>query len=55
MQSLVIIILAILSLCLNPSYCLDREMTIVVNAKEMECFYQSVEQNFMIDLEYQVS
>lgn len=55
MQSfLVIKILAILIISLRASHGLDREMTIVVNAKEMECFYETVAQNHVIDFEYQV-
>lgn len=33
---------------------LEREMTIQVNAKERECFYERVEMNHIIDIEYQV-
>jgi hypothetical protein len=29
-------------------------MTIVVNAKEKQCFYEKVEANHVIDIEYQV-
>lgn len=47
-------ILALISTAFKPSECLDKEMTIVVNAKEKECFYERVPENFIIDIEYQV-
>lgn len=49
-----VIELIISSFCFRLAYGLDREMTIVVNAKEKECFYENVPQNFIIDIEYQV-
>lgn len=54
MKSLVIEILVIISLSFRLAYGIDREMTIVVNAKEKECFYEKVEANHVIDIEYQV-
>lgn len=50
-------ILAIITLIISTAYqvrCLEREMTIQVNAKERECFYERVEANHVIDIEYQV-
>jgi hypothetical protein len=47
-------LLALISLAFRPSEGLDKEMTIVVSAKEKECFYERVPENFIIDLEYQV-
>lgn len=54
MKFLVIKILVIISLSFRLAHALDREMTIVVNAKEKECFYEKVETNHIIDIEYQV-
>lgn len=34
---------------------LEREMTIQVNAGSVECFYERVEENHIIDIEYQVN
>ncbi|KAL7012152.1 hypothetical protein ACKWTF_014658 [Chironomus riparius] len=51
---IVIAILTVISLEFKDGYCLDREMTIIVNAKEKECFYESVPANHIIDMEYQV-
>jgi hypothetical protein len=52
--AIVIGIIVVISVDFMQIHCLDREMTIVVNAKAKECFYERVEPNHIIDLEYQV-
>lgn len=37
-----------------PVSCTEREMTIQVDAKVQECFYEYIEENYIIDIEYQV-
>lgn len=51
---IVIAILTVISLEFKDGHCLDREMTIIVNAKEKECFFERVPANHIIDMEYQV-
>ncbi|KAG5667138.1 hypothetical protein PVAND_015135 [Polypedilum vanderplanki] len=53
-QFILLTIFAFISENLMTVECLDKEMTIVVNAKEKECFYERVPENFIIDIEYQV-
>lgn len=50
----IIVIIAIISLRLKQIVCLDRDFTIVLNAMEKQCFYEKIEPNFIIDIEYQV-
>lgn len=49
------VVIAIIIAFISSALCLDREMTVVVNAKERECFYERVPENFIIDIEYQVN
>lgn len=51
---IVIAILTVISLGFKDGHCLDREMTIIVNAKEKECFFERIPANHIIDMEYQV-
>lgn len=55
MKPNIFVILTLIATTAHRSQCLEREMTIQVNAKERECFYERVEANFIIDIEYQVS
>jgi len=47
-------VITLVAASLQFSSCLEREMTIHVNAKERECFFEKIEPNFIIDIEYQV-
>jgi hypothetical protein len=47
-------IFATIAAVLSLASALDKEMTIVVSAKEKNCFYERVPENFIIDIEYQV-
>lgn len=50
----IIAIVTLIVMSTHYAMCMEREMTIQVNAKERECFYEKVPENFIIDLEYQV-
>lgn len=50
----VIVIAAIAVIVSPPIYCMDREMTISIEAGTQECFYQHAKLGEVIDLEYQV-
>ena len=47
-------ILTVISLEFKYVLCMDRELTIIVNAKEKHCFHEKIPANHIIDLEYQV-
>ena len=48
------LVLVLAALASKVVECLDKEMTIVVSAKDKQCFYERVPENFIIDIEYQV-
>jgi hypothetical protein len=48
-------IFTFIAISFNVVECIEREMTIQVNARERECFYETIEKDHIIDIEYQVS
>lgn len=40
---------------LKCAQCLERELTIQINANARECFYEYIQPNHIIDFEYQVN
>lgn len=51
------LLLAIISLILRPAICgydKNKEVTMIIQAGTVNCFYEKIRENFVLDFDYQV-